>query len=190
MSVSESEQAIRDYLQFLKDPSGLVDHAAIDAIKREIQGGLDPIEELRQWSRLEQLERPRGDDLRERFAKHAKSWADQNGVTANAFTAMGVPTEALREAGLVAGRGRGRTEGGSKPRATRRNTSSAAIKAEALRMSGEFSLSDVAAQAGGSPMTVRKAVTDLVDSGELTRVGPDPKWSGQGRAPILYRRAG
>jgi hypothetical protein len=36
-------------------------------------------------------------------------------------------------------------------------------------------------------MTVRKAIEQMVESGNVERLGPDPQYRGRGRAPIRYR---
>lgn len=55
---------------------------------------------------------------------------------------------------------------------------------------GQFTLADIAAAVPGSPMTIRKAVTTLLESGAIVKLGPAPHWPAPGRAPIIYRRHG
>jgi hypothetical protein len=63
------------------------------------------------------------------------------------------------------------------------------IKAHVLGLDGPFVLSDVMSGVGGSPATIRKAVDELVEAGQVTRLGPVPDHSGRGRAPVRYARA-
>jgi hypothetical protein len=62
------------------------------------------------------------------------------------------------------------------------------IKAWVVAQASIITLADVMANAGGSPATVRKAVEELVDAGQVAKLGPAPDWQGRGRAPIQYQR--
>jgi hypothetical protein len=57
------------------------------------------------------------------------------------------------------------------------------------RMPQVFTLADVAHQIGGSPMTMRKAVDELVNSKKVVKLGPTPNWSGRGRAPLQFQKS-
>jgi hypothetical protein len=63
------------------------------------------------------------------------------------------------------------------------------IKAFVLQQKGTFVLADVMSGIGGSPATVRKAVDELVESGQVEKLGPMPDYSGRGRAPTQYSRS-
>jgi predicted ArsR family transcriptional regulator len=63
------------------------------------------------------------------------------------------------------------------------------VKAAVRTVRGTFHMADIARAAGGSPMTIRKALKELTTEGSIRRIGPDPGWSARGRAPTLYERA-
>ena len=65
----------------------------------------------------------------------------------------------------------------------------AAIEAHLADRTGPFTITDVIEALGGTTMTVSKVVGDLVATGRLRKLGPDPQHTGRGRAPILYERA-
>jgi len=48
----------------------------------------------------------------------------------------------------------------------------------------------VADEVGGSPMTIRKALNELIADGTIERLGPDPDHHELGRAPIVYEVRG
>ena len=63
---------------------------------------------------------------------------------------------------------------------------SATIKAAAVQMPKQFTLGQVAEKAGGSPVTVRKAVDELIAEGKVAKLGPATDHQGPGRAPTVY----
>jgi hypothetical protein len=99
----------------------------------------------------------------------------------------------LRQAGITGNRAV--TQPTSRPasRQTGRNGSyasavSAPQIAEHIKSLTEpFVLTDIADRIGGSPMTIRKAVDQLISEGIVVRLGPVPDHNGRGRAPIRYR---
>lgn len=194
----QGEGAVRLYLMYLSDPESLRDEGRIKALTAEVDKAKDPIDKLRALAELERARSVDGEQFRAAFVRHAKAWADEQGVTAGAFRELGVADDVLAEAGFDVGttrRGRGRP-------ATRRATPSAAprqrakavpmdeIKRQVTAMDGPFTLAEVMQRAGGSPATVRKAVEDLVESGRVEKLGPAPDHSGRGRAPTRYAPVG
>ena len=167
-----AEGAVRRYLQFVADPSSLVDHAAIAELERQAQETSDPIEKLKVLSR------------------YAKEWADANEISPAAFTALGVDDQLLLAAGIGA---RERSNGGTRRppvrNATERagNVTTAQIKQAVAQWTDEFVLADVVTKVGGSPITVRKALDELVESGSVVNLGPKQHHDGRGRAPFVYR---
>ena len=54
-------------------------------------------------------------------------------------------------------------------------------------MPRQFTLAQLAGKAGGgSPVTVRKAVDELIAEGFVAKLGPDANHTGPGRAPTIY----
>jgi len=52
-----------------------------------------------------------------------------------------------------------------------------------------FTLRELENSSGSTPITVRKAIDVMLESKELTPVGPDPDYSARGRAPMRYQNA-
>lgn len=194
---TEHEKAVRLYLQSLRDPSSLIDQNAITQLQSEIDAETDPIAQLRLISQLERAQQVDIAHVEHEFIRCAKQWAEANDISVSAFRNLGVPESALRAAGLVAGaRKPGRPRAERAPRASRTSTRSGGnvtieqVKAHVATRSDRFTLADVAAGVGASSMTVRKAVTEMVDAGAVTKLGPATDHAGRGRAPIQYQLVG
>jgi hypothetical protein len=188
-NASEAEAAVRNYLVFLEDPSKLVDQADVARLEKLVQSTGDPLERLQAINRLQQLREGEGDSYRHAFCAHAKTWAEANDIRPASFLELGVDEATLRAAGFSM---RGRTapqRAGrrGRPTSTRGQVRVEQVKVAAGRQTREFTLADLAAVSGGSPMTIRKAVDELVAAGEIERLGPTPNWAQPGRAPIQFR---
>lgn len=186
--VEDPEASVRQYLLFVDDPNQLVDTSRLEELTAAVEASTDPIDRLKALAQLEKAQQPTEAVFKEAFVRAAKAWAEANAIPASAFLSMGVDPAVLQAAGILpaerrTSRGRGRSAG-----APPRITTSKQIKQSILERTGQFTLADIASSVGGSPMTIRKAVGELVDTGSLERLGPDPAWSNQGRAPILFRR--
>jgi hypothetical protein len=188
-----AEAAVRTYLLFLEDPAKVIDAKAVDKLQLALANAVDPLDKLKAVTALERGKH--GDEVayREGFIAHAKAWADDNQVPARSFEVLGVSADVLRQAGLLTaqtrpGSRRSRSGAGGQKSKTKTVTAET-IKAVLASWTTEFTLADVATTIGGSPMTIRKAVDDLVRSGVVIRLGPTPNWTHQGRAPILFRPA-
>ncbi len=185
----QAELAIRRYLQWLGDPNSIVDTAAIDAAEQTVRQTTDVIEKLKALSRVENLRAGDSASVRQAFLAHAKSWGDANEISAASWIRLGVPPEVLREAGITGNRASARASTTSTPRAKSAGVSVPEISAHVRTLTEPFVLTDIADSVGGSPMTVRKAVDQLVADGTVRRLGPDPQHNGRGRAPIRYETA-
>lgn len=193
--LATAEAAVRRYLQFVADPSSLVDHAAIAELERHAQAADDPIDKLKLLSRLEKARAVDGERTKIDFIRYAKAWADANDVSPSAFTALGVDDQLLLAAGIGARQRAGaattrrppvrHADGGGSTRAA--NVSAAHIKEVVASWTDEFVLADVVAKVGGSPITVRKAIDELVEAGTVRNLGPKQHHDGRGRAPFVYR---
>lgn len=194
-SFTAPDQAVRAYLEFVRDPSTARDNAAIEASKSELAGSSDLLEQLRLISQVERLERADGEGLRQAFVRSAKSWASANNVSVSAFRQLGVNDIVLAESGFDLGNGRkGRgaakassTSDRNRPRAN--SVSSASIREWALKESGSFTMAEVMAGAGGSLMTVKKVVSQMVQAQELQSLGQIAKAGVRGRAPEHFQHA-
>ncbi|MEP7047343.1 MAG: hypothetical protein ABI949_11705 [Ilumatobacteraceae bacterium] len=182
-----AESAIRAYLLFLEDPRKLIDRDRVARLRTKAKDTKDPVERLRVYAELERAESSDETAYKGGFVQHAKNWAAANSVGPAAFRQLGVADDVLRSAGLVAAEAR-------RARAVRKHSSSVgrtsvtaeSIKAHVRTLRGTFTMVDIQASVGGSPMTVRKAVQALVDDGTIKRLGPIRDWHGRGRAPIAF----
>jgi hypothetical protein len=186
--MADPETIVRTYLSALKDPNTLKDDEAVAAKQAELDQADDPITRLRLHQELRQLSTPSLESIEDEFVVHGKAWADQQGISAEAFAAEGVPTSVLRRAGFTVSGGRAagrrRSSGSRKSSGTRVRTEEVidAMPNEA------FTVKQLRELSGASPAVVRKAIAAEVEAGRLVDVGTDPDHTGPGRSPVLYRR--
>ena len=195
MSTS-AEQAVRRYLAWIEDPDSAVDQDALEAAERAFASATDPIAKLNAAAAREKAASADVSAIEHDFVVHAKAYADAEQIPASAFEALGVGADVLKQAGFaVAASTRGRRPSTSSSPAPIRSSggprapqvSVAAIKAAAAQMPKQFTLAQLADKAGGgSPVTVRKAVDELIAEGRAAKLGPAPDHQGPGRAPTLY----
>jgi hypothetical protein len=189
------EQAVRRYLAWIEDPSSAVDQGAVDAAEAAFAAASDPIAKLHAAAARERASSADVSAIEHDFVVHAKAYADAEQIPAAAFEALGVGADVLKQAGFEVAAPRGRRSGtASSPAAIRSSSaprapqvSVSAIKAVAGQMPKQFTLGQLADKAGGgSPVTVRKAVDELIAEGRAAKLGPAPDHQGPGRAPTLY----
>jgi hypothetical protein len=187
---TEAESAVRQYLLFLEDPTKLRDDTEIQKRTQAVLDAKDPIDKLKALAELERVAKIDEGPLREGFVKHARTWAEESSVPLSAFRELRVADDVLREAGFdvpVARRGRGRGPGEGRQRAKAVPVDE--IKNFVLGLKGTFILTDVMGGVGGSQATVRKAIDELIEGGQVEKLGPMPDYSGRGRAPVQYSRS-
>jgi hypothetical protein len=188
------EEAIRSYLLFLDDPTKLRDEGEVQRRTLAVLEAQDPIEKLKALAALEKAAAIDEKGLRAGFIEHARDWASANGISVKAFRELKVPVDVLAAAGFEVANERSRrtvtgTVGTTVESGRRRPAVSASdIKESVLTFAEPFTLNVVMAKVGGSPMTVRKAVEDLIADGKVEKQGPVPGYTGRGRAPIQYAR--
>lgn len=185
------EQAVRRYLAWVDDPDSAVDQAAIEAAEAAFAAATDPIAKLHAAAARERAAAADTSAITRDFIVHAKAYADAEQIPASAFEALGVGPDVLREAGFAVASKPGRrgssapARAASVPRAPQVSVS--AIKSVAVQMPKRFTLGQLADKAGGgSPVTVRKAVDELIAEGRVAKLGPATDHQGPGRAPTLY----
>lgn len=185
------EQAVRRYLAWIDDPSTAVDQDAVEAAEAAFAAATDPIAKLHAAAARDRAAAADTEAIQHDFVVHAKAYADAEQIPASAFEALGVGADVLREAGFEVAAKRGSraasapTRASSGPRAPQ--VSVASIKSVAVQMPKRFTLGQLADKAGGgSPVTVRKAVDELIAEGRAAKLGPAPDHQGPGRAPTLY----
>jgi hypothetical protein len=186
----EPEGAVRLYLMWLDDPQQLVDRARLDTLQSQYDGTKDPIERLRLLGQLERARVADGEQLEADFVRLAGPWATENEVPGSAFRQLGVSDDVLAAAGLGGGRGgrrrRSTARSGVGPARRAKAVSTETLRGWMLHHSGPFTVADVTGAAGGSPMTAKKALDELIDAGKVQRLGPVSDWRGRGRAPTAY----
>jgi hypothetical protein len=196
----DPEGAVRLYLLFLDDPSKLRDESEIQAKTQAVLQADDPIEKLKAIADLRRAANVDEQPLRQGFVEHARTWADEQGIPVSAFRELRVPDDVLRQAGFdvpATGRRRGAGAGGGSSSGAggdgARQRAKAVpvdqIKEWVLEQKGTFVLADVQSGVGGSPATVRKAVEELVEAGQVEKLGPMTDYQGRGRAPVQYSRS-
>jgi hypothetical protein len=187
---STQENAVRNYLLSVRDPSALRDDTAITDLKAKLEQSGDELERLQLRQQLLDMESPSLERYEDAFVEHAKAWADKSSISGEAFAAEGVPASVLRRAGFrgVGGGGRRRsTTRSSAPRVGTRSRVSA-DEVRAAIPSGTFTVKDLQERSGASAAVVRRIISEEVDANRLTIEGPDTDHSGPGRAPTVYKR--
>ncbi len=188
----DPEGAVRVYLLYLEDPNKLRDETQIQKAQKAAGSAKDPIDKLKALAELERVSAIDEKPFREGFVQHAKAWAEEQGVPVRAFRELKVPDNVLREAGFDVAASRRRGRGGAASTDGRQRAKAVPvddIKAYVLSQKGTFILTDVMSGIGGSQATVRKAVDELIEAGQVEKLGPVPDYSGRGRAPIQYNRS-
>lgn len=187
---TDAESAVRQYLLYLEDPSKLRDEAEIQKKTQAVLDAVDPIQKLKALADLERVAKVDEGPLREGFIAHASDWAAAENIPVAAFRELQVPDDVLRAAGFdVPAAVARRRAANDSPRQRAKAVPVDDIKAFVLAQQGTFVLADVQSGAGGSPATVRKAVEELVESGQVEKLGPVAGYAGRGRAPIQYSRS-
>lgn len=189
------ESAVRRYLAWIDDPASAVDQDAVARAEATFAAASDPIDRLHAAAARERAKAADAEAISADFIAHARTYAVAEGIPAEAFRRLGVNDSVLSEAGFAVPSSRGRRGPAAKDRAhsTRASgprapqVSVSQVKAAAHRMPKQFTLAQLADQAGGgSPVTVRKAVQELISEGRAAKLGADPNHSGRGRAPTIY----
>ncbi|MEO6988673.1 MAG: hypothetical protein ABI239_08490 [Aquihabitans sp.] len=191
MSESSSpEAAVRRYLAWIDDPSSAVDENAVQRADTALAEASDPIDRLHAAAARERAKAADVDAIRAGFVANARSYADAEGIPVEAFRVLGVEDAVLVEAGFdvpLTQSGRQRRRRSGQGRARSPQVSVAQVKAVSVDMPKRFTLSQLAERAGGgSPVTIRKAVDELIEEGLAIKVGPSENHAGPGRAPTVY----
>lgn len=173
--MSIRDQAVSDYLTYIKDPDTLRDDEEIENLQTQLEDTTDVLDALVLRSRLEHLENLPEESFREPFIEHAASYAEEHGISAKGFESMGVDRSVLREAGLVT------ATYVTVPDVTARLLASGLL---------EFTQPQVIGLTGAAPGTVRKALTSMVDSGQLLKTEESSPSAGRGSKAKLYRLLG
>jgi hypothetical protein len=183
--MSEADAAIRNYLLAVRDPDTLKDTETARQRRAQLLTTEDPVERLRLQQDIIEAEHVDPARFEAAFVEHARTWADNRGVTHAAFQAEGVGESVLRRAGFAlrsrSDRGPGRAKG------SRTRVSADAIRAAIP--SGTFTVKDVQEASGASAAVVRRVIHEEVAAGNVTTKGTDPHPAGPGRSPTLYHKS-
>lgn len=184
---------ISAYLTYLENPDSLTDHEEVARLESEVASTTDPLGKLKAIAALDKARHTDPSGLRQAFVGEAYAWAMANGVPAGAFRQMGVSEADLRDAGFdVGGKGKAKTKGKARAiNGTRaRAVPTAEIESWILGSRGEaFTINEAVAGTGSSPMTVKKTLGEMIDSGKVQALGQAQNWTGRGRVPNVYSLA-
>jgi len=187
-----AEDVIRRYLTYLEDPKQLVDAAEVSKLEAAVQSAVNPLDKLKAIAALDRARTVDGQRYRDEFVGVAREWSEREDVPASAFRQIGVGDDVLRDAGFDVAGGRRRGATGSRRRgSTGARTRSRPVSAEEIQTwvigrDTPFTTSDIAQGAGGSPITIKKVLDDLVASGKVNKLGPVKDWPNRGRVPMQY----
>jgi hypothetical protein len=183
------EAAVRAYLQFIEDPTSVVDAAAVKKAQSAVDKATDPIARLKAIGALERAQATDETVYRTDFVRFARAWATEEGVPASAFRELGVPADVLADAGLDGQpKGRRRSKAGTAPRLRRPPVKTEQLEAGILAFSEPFTVRDVADRIGGSPITIKAALDRLVAQEKVVDAGERP--GARGRAAKVWRVTG
>ena len=186
-----NEHAVRSYLVALQDPSKLVDETEIGRLEAAVAAAADPIDKLLAITALERHRTVDLDSYEQAFIRHAKKWATDHNVPPASFRQLGVKDRVLAAAGLATTTktgGRRNTRHSRDGAAATSTVTADQVKQHIATRTGAFTLIDLADSTGASPMTLRKAIGQMIDNHQLARIGTDPNHQARGRAPVRYQR--
>jgi hypothetical protein len=184
---TNSEEAVRNYLAYLADPTSIVDQPKIDALNAAVNAEKDALAKLKLISDRDRAQNVDASAVRLDFIIHAGDWAKVNNVTSSAFQQMGVPNDVLTAAGLLGKKGRGKAKAPAGPRGTRApGVRSEGIRAAISAKSGIFTISEVARDTGATVATVTKVVNGMVEEKVIKNLGQAAKTGARGRAPVQF----
>lgn len=186
---TDAEGAVRLWLMYVDDAESLKDEAEIKKLSANVDKAKDPIDRLKAVAALRAAQRVDPTPYREGFIKHARKWAETNGVAGDDFLEMGVSPSELADAGFETERKTStKSNGQSRSRAPR--VSTADIADAVMATDKPFTLAMIRETAGGSPATLRKVIVDQLmnEEGKVRELEESeaPEHDGRGRAPKWY----
>jgi len=180
------ESAVRLYLEYLADPTSVVDAAAVKKAQGAVEKATDPIARLKAFGALERAQATDETVYKNDFVRFARSWATEEGVPASAFRELGVPADVLAEAGLDGQpKVRRRSKAGTAPRSRRPAVKTEQLEAGILALTEPFTTREVADRVGGSPVTIKAALDRLVAQEKVVDAGE--RSGTRGRAAKLWQ---
>lgn len=212
-SADRTEEAVRRYLTYLKDPAALVDQDLVARVQQRVDrfAGGDVVEHLKALAALERAQTVDETPLRAAFVEAIPGWAEEQQISVELLRSFGVPDDVLVEARLLS-RKRAERERAGQGRTRRApvKAAEAPVEVEAPAGSnghGQLTADAVALLEGmpepGTPFTVaglaevvgvtkdiaRSRVNRAVAAGLLADVGVDDSDPNRrGKRPTLYER--
>lgn len=177
------EDALRAYLTALKNPSELRDEDRLAELDKAIKEATDPLEELTLRGEFNRLSSVDPSDYEKGFVEHAKAYADDKGINAEAYRSMGVPNEVLKQAGFDVSVSPGRKRATS----TGKRVSQDDVREFIGSLSDNFTINFVSEATGASLATTRAVIKDMLEAGSIKNLGDDPDHTGRGRPATLYK---
>jgi hypothetical protein len=184
-----SEEFVLPYLQYLEDPSSLLDETTIARAQTAVDRAKDPIGRIKALTALERAQTVDEGALRAAFVDHAARWCEEADVTPSALATYGVPGDVLVEAGLAQPVSRKRRPATTTPVPGRRAPKLGLDQVLDAAPTGDFTVHDLAAAIDREVGTARNYLTRLVEAGLLVVVERDGSWTGRGKPPTVYRRS-
>ncbi len=162
MSDNDAEQAVRAWLMYVDDPDSLRDDAALPALEAAVGAATDPLDRLKAMSALRAARSVDPEPHRKRFVRHARSWAQANGVAPEDFLEMGVSPGELADAGFEVDRPDRPKRDVTTPPVRKRapRVDAVAMEQTVLSRTDPFTLGMIREECGGAEATVRKVVID------------------------------
>jgi hypothetical protein len=174
---------------YIDDPTKLVDAAAVKKAQSAVENARDPIDRLKALALVERAQATDETVYRADFIKHAKQWAEEEGIPASAFREMGVPNDVLTAAGIEGQtKGRRRSKAATAPRSRRPAVKTDELEAGILAMGEPFTVKEVVDRVGGSAMTVKVVLDRLAAQGKVMEAGE--RRGVRGRASKLWQITG
>lgn len=182
-TVVDPEDAVRQYLLYLEDPSKLVNAAEVKKAEAAIAKAGDPVARLKATAHLQQVKSADRAGLESAFIAHARRWAESEGVPQSAFATMAVP-KAVLDAAFGAPKAR---KAKAAPAGRRTRSKPAQVEAGILAVPGEFTVRDAVAATGASTVTVKAAIDRLTAQRKVREAGE--RAGARGRAARTWKVA-
>ncbi len=177
MSVTTDEmrdEAIRNYLIFLDNPEDLRDAEAISAKQQELASATDPLNRLHLHDELVSLRDLPETRFQAPFIANALEYAEHHGVSVAGFESLGVSRSVLREAGFDV-------------QHPNKGISVLTVIEMVLEKDWtEFTKPAAQILTGSSPVTITKAINEMMKADQITLTDRTTTGTGRGARAKVY----
>lgn len=181
MANGNGSEAVKKYLLAINNPGALQDEARLNELQEAIANTDDVLERVKLKAEAKRLSEVSAEDYEQGFIENAKAWAEQNDVPASVLADEGVDSDVLKRAGFdVAGKTKS-----TRRRSTGKRVSKDDVKDAIKTFADPFTVDQAKEVSGASPATVRKALSEMVDAGQVKEAG-EIETDSQGRNPTAY----